>query len=139
MSTPEEEPAQERPPSGPQGGVYDWYRRGLELLGSGDPAAAEQLLTRAAAAEPAARSLQEALARAEYDTGQYDQARQRFAALMEADPADDYALFGYGLAAGRLGDHRNAVEHLAMAAAMRPELPHYARALRRARAALAAG
>ena len=78
------------------------------------------------------------LARALYDAGRYAEARAAFRELVAADPADDYALFGYGLSAGRLGNHREAVEQLALAAAMRPEVAHYGRALRRARAALTA-
>lgn len=124
-------------PSGqPSGEVYDWYQRGLGLLGAGNAAAAAQLLERAAGAEPSSRSVREALARALYDAGRYAEARTAFQNLVAADPADDYALFGSGLAAGRLGDHREAVENLALAAAMRPDLDHYGRALRRARAAL---
>lgn len=120
----------------PSGEVYDWYQRGLGLLGAGDAAAAAEVLSHAADAEPSARSVREALARALYDAGRYDEARTAFRDLVAADPADDYALFGYGLAAGRLGEHREAVEQLALAAAMRPEINHYGRALRRARAAL---
>jgi tetratricopeptide (TPR) repeat protein len=127
------------PPSpgspGPVGGVYEWYVRGVELLEGGDPAAASQLLARAAAAEPTSRSIREALARALFDAGRYEEARAAFRSLVAADPADDYALFGVGLAAARLGDHKDAVEHLALAAAMRPDVADYGRALRRARAA----
>jgi hypothetical protein len=39
------------------------------------------------------------------------------------------------MSAFRVGDHDTAVEHLALAVAMRPDLDHYAKALRRARAA----
>ena len=124
------------PGPGPSGGVYEWYVRGVELLGAGDAAAASQLLARAAAAEPGSRSIREALARSLFDAGRYAEAREEFRALVELDPADDYALFGVGMAAGRLGDHREAVEHLALAVAMRPDRADYARALRRARAQL---
>ena len=123
------------PPQGPAGGVYEWYVRGVQLLERGDPAAASQLLARAAEAEPGSRSIREALARALFDAGRYEEARSAFRSLVADDPADDYALFGVGLAAGRLGDHRDAVEHLALAAAMRPDVADYGRALRRARAA----
>ena len=41
----------------PEGGVYEWYTRGLELLRSGSAAAALQLLTRAAEAEPSSHSI----------------------------------------------------------------------------------
>ena len=45
--------------------VHDWYTTGMELLGKGSPAAAAQVLRRAANAEPASRSIREALARAQ--------------------------------------------------------------------------
>ena len=46
-----------------------------------------------------------------------------FNRFIVANPTDHYAQFGLGLAA----------EHLALAAAMRPDLPHYRRALRAVR------
>ena len=42
----------------PSGEVYDWYVRGVELLETGNPAAAVQLLAHAATAEPESRSVQ---------------------------------------------------------------------------------
>ena len=57
---------------------------------------------------------------------------------MEASPTDDYAQFGLGLALARAGDPGAAAEHLALAAAMRPELRHYTDALRGVRATLRA-
>ena len=121
---------------GPVGDVYEWYVRGVELLRQGSPAAAMQLLSRAADAEPWSRSVREALARAQYAAGLYPQAQENFAAIVEVDPADDYAQFGLGVAARRNGDLRTAVEHLALAVALRPGVGHYDRALRGARAAL---
>ena len=121
--------------SGPTGGVYEWYRRGLDLLRQGNPAAAAQLLDRAVEAEPESRSAREALARAQFDAGRYADAQSSFAVIVEASPTDDYAQFGLGLAASRAGDFGTAVEHLALAVAMRPDLPHYRRALHGARAA----
>lgn len=123
------------PAGSPAGTVYDWYRRGLALLSGGNPAAAVQILARAAHAEPASRSVREALARARFDAGDYPAARSTFAALVDTDPADDYAQFGLGLSARRVGDLDTAVEHLALAVAMRPERREYTAALRRARAA----
>ena len=125
------------PATRPEGEVYDWYRRGLDLLGRGDAAAAAQLLGHAAEAEPASRSVREALARAQFDAGRYADARDNFARIIEDNPADDYAQFGLGLSAVRMGDLHRAVEHLALAAAMRPDIRHYGTALRGARAALA--
>ena len=123
---------------GPEGGVYEWYQRGMILLGNGDPAAAATLLERAAEAEPGSRSVLEGLARAQYDAGRYDDAIASFTRLIAVNPTDDYAQFGLGLAASRAGHLRLAAEHLALAVAMRPDLGHYARALRGVRARRAA-
>ena len=125
-------------PQGPGGDSYAWYRRGLDLLSRGSPAAAAELLERAAEAEPGARSIREALARAQFDAGRYAQAADNFRQNVEAIPSDDYAHFGLGLALARSGDPAAAAEHLALAAAMRPELAHYTEALRGVRATLAA-
>jgi len=118
----------------PSGDVYDWYVRGLDLLSRGEPAAAAQVLGHAAAAEPGSRSIREALSRAHFDSGRYAEALENFRVLVEGRPDDDYAHFGLGLAAQRLGDLETAAEHLALAAAMRPELRHYGDALRGVRA-----
>jgi Flp pilus assembly protein TadD len=118
----------------PEGGVYEWYQRGLQLLANRDPAAAATILARAAEAEPGSRSLLEALARAQYDAGRYDEAMGTFNELISRNPTDDYAQFGLGLAASRAGDLDLAAEHLALAVAMRPDVTHYSRALRGVRA-----
>ena len=118
----------------PEGGVYEWFHRGLQLLRDGNPEAAATLLARAAETEPHSRSILEAFARAQYDAGRYEQAITAFTALIGVNPTDDYAQFGLGLAASRAGRLRLAAEHLALAVAMRPDLSHYARALQRVRA-----
>lgn len=122
----------------PTGEVYDWYTRGVHLLEDGDSAGAVTLLTQVAQAEPASRSVREALARSQFDSGMYPEAAENFEWITEQNPADDYAQFGLGLAAAKTGDLQAAVTHLALAAAMRPDINHYAIALRGARAALAA-
>jgi tetratricopeptide (TPR) repeat protein len=122
----------------PEGEIYDWYTRGVRLLEGGDSAAAVVLLTHVAEAEPTSRSVREALARSQFDSGMYDDAVDSFAWIIEQNPADDYAQFGLGLASAKTGDLQSAVEHLALAAAMRPDISHYSIALRGARAALAA-
>ncbi len=122
----------------PEGEVYDWYVRGVQLLEGGSPAAALTLIQRAADHEPESRSVREALARAQFDAGQYEDAVLSFGWIVSVNPADDYAQFGLGLAAAKTGDLQGAVEHLALAAAMRPDIGHYGTALRGARAALAA-
>ncbi len=118
--------------------VHAWYTTGMELLGRGSPAAAAQVLQRAVNAEPGSRSVREALARAQFDTGQYAAAAANFRVIVEASPADDYAHFGLGLALARTGDHAAAAEYLALAVAMRPDRKHYTDALRQVRATLKA-
>jgi tetratricopeptide (TPR) repeat protein len=125
-------------PSAPDGDAYSWYRRGLDLLSRGSPAAAAQLLQRAADAEPGSRSVLEALGRAQFDAGRYAAAADSFRQIVEASPSDDYAHFGLGLALARDGNPAAAAEHLALAAAMRPELRHYTDALHGVRATLRA-
>src|SRR3569833_2998995 len=83
-------------PGTPGGEVYDWYQRGLNLLEGGSPAAAIQVLEHAAAAEPSSRSVREALARAQSGAKRYAEAAENFRMIVEADPAEDYALFGLG-------------------------------------------
>ncbi|MEU5988828.1 tetratricopeptide repeat protein [Spirillospora sp. NPDC047418] len=122
----------------PEGGVYEWYTRGLELLRSGSAAAALQLLTRAAEAEPGSHSIREALARAQFGARRFGAAAASFRRIVEEEPAEDYARFGLGLSLSRLGDFEGAVEQLALATAMRPDNQDYAKALRQARATLAA-
>jgi Flp pilus assembly protein TadD len=126
-------------PGPPAGDVYDWYTRGMRLLAAGDAAAAAQLLEHAARAEPESRSVREGLARALFDSGRYDRARAVFAANVDDSPTDDYAHFGLGLAHSRMGQYADAVEHLAIAVALRPDNHHYGTALRSARAARARG
>jgi predicted Zn-dependent protease len=118
----------------PSGEVYDWYQRGRELLDAGSPGAAAELLARAHASEPGSASVREALARALFDAGRYAEAESAFRQLTQRKPDDDYAQFGLGLALNRQGKVDLAVEHLAMAAAMRPHRSEYVQALREARA-----
>jgi Flp pilus assembly protein TadD len=82
--------------------------------------------------------VREALARAQFDAGWYAAAADSFRMIVEARHADDYAHFGLGLALARSGAPGAAAEYLALAAAMRPDLPHYTGALRGVRATLRA-
>src|SRR6266704_2739450 len=83
-------------------------------------------------------SVREALARAQFDAGRYEEAADNFRVIVEASPSDDYANFGLGLALARTGNHAAAAEYLALAAAMRPDAAHYTEALRSVRATLRA-
>ena len=125
-------------PREPGGEVYDWFVRGLALLEGGNAEAAAELLAHARSAEPSSASILEALARATFDAGRYTRAAELFAELADASPDNDYARFGLGLTRLRMGDVPAGVEQLAMAATMRPGRQDYQRALREARATLAA-
>ncbi|MEV0200707.1 tetratricopeptide repeat protein [Nonomuraea sp. NPDC050691] len=125
-------------PGAPEGDVYDWYQRGVKLLKDGSPAAAAALLERAALAEPDSRSILEALARAQFNSRQYAEAAESFRQIVDANPAEDYAHFGLGLALWRTGDIEGAQEPLAIAVAMRPDERHYVSALKSVRATLRA-
>lgn len=122
----------------PAGGPYEWWQRGLSLLAVGESAQAATLLARAHAAEPGSTGVLEALARAQYDAGDVPAATVSFQDLTQARPADDYAHFGLGLCLSRLGRFGLAAEHLAMAHAMRPDVPEYEQRLRQVRATLVA-
>src|SRR5262252_10895010 len=137
-SHPEENLPGQPLPEGTADDVHTWYRRGMDLLGRGSPAAAAQVLQRASTAEPQARSVREALARAQFDAGRYAEAADNFRVIVEASPSDDYANFGLGLALARTGDHEAAAEYLALAAAMRPDCKPYTDALSQVRATLKA-
>ena len=129
---------QERIDGSPEGDVYDWYQRGVKLLKEGSPAAAAALLERAAGAEPDSRSIREALARAQFNSRRYEEAAASFRAIVDANPAEDYAYFGLGLALWRTGDIEGAQEPLAIAVAMRPDERHYTTALKNVRATIRA-
>jgi tetratricopeptide (TPR) repeat protein len=128
----------DEPRATPGGEVYDWYVRGLALLDGGNPDAAAMLLGHAHAEAPASASIREALARALFDARRYPEAADLFRDLINRNPSDDYAQFGLGLTLTRLGEVAPAVEHLALAVAMRPQRQEYVRALREARATLRA-
>ncbi|MFI6503376.1 tetratricopeptide repeat protein [Nonomuraea typhae] len=125
-------------PGAPGGEVYDWYQRGVKLLQDGSPAAAASLLERAVEAEPESRSIREALARAQFNSRQYDRAVDSFRWIVDANPAEDYAYFGLGLSLWRTGDMEAAQEPLAIAVAMRPDERNYVTALKNVRATLRA-
>jgi Flp pilus assembly protein TadD len=125
-------------PSAPAGDVYEWFQRGVKLLKDGSPAAAAAILARAADAEPESRSIREALARAQFNSRRYEDAADSFRWIVAANPTEDYAYFGLGMALWRTGDMEAAQEPLTIAVAMRPDLRDYVSALKQVRATLQA-
>ncbi|WP_203989238.1 tetratricopeptide repeat protein [Sphaerisporangium rufum] len=124
--------------SAPAGDVYEWFQRGVQLLKDGSPAAAAAILARAADAEPESRSIREALARAQFNSRRYQDAADSFRWIVSANPTEDYAYFGLGMALWRTGDMEAAQEPLTIAVAMRPDLGDYVAALRQVKATLRA-
>ncbi|MFC5381776.1 tetratricopeptide repeat protein [Aquipuribacter nitratireducens] len=120
----------------PAGGTYEWLSRGRELLAAGDAQAAATVLRHAHEDEPGSPDVLETLARAEFESGRFEEARRLFAALVEREPDSDYARFGLGASLVRLARAREAEPHLALAAAMRPDRSEYVGLLQRARASL---
>jgi hypothetical protein len=97
------EAADEQEEGLPSGEVYDWYQRGVQLLDEGDPASASQVLGRAAARVPHSRSVLEALARAQFDSEQYDQAVVSFQRLVEEDAGRRLRAVRLGSVGGEAG------------------------------------
>ena len=127
-----------QPRQAPDGEIYDWYHRGLELIEGGNAHAAAQILGHARAAAPQSTSIREALARALFDARRYHEAEAAFREQLTTKPDDDYARFGLGLALSRRGEFTAAAEHLALAVTMRPDQAPYVDALRQVRATLRA-
>jgi tetratricopeptide (TPR) repeat protein len=111
--------------------AYDLFRRGSRLLAEHHPGAAAVVLERCLALEPGKASILEALGRAYYMQGAHAAAAERFQAIVDHYPLDDYAHFGLGLSRARLGETRPAERHLRMAVFLKPENEDYRRALDR--------
>jgi tetratricopeptide (TPR) repeat protein len=115
--------------------IYDLYRRGTELLESGDYAAAAIPLEQARTLEPDKTSIREALGRAYFHANRYVEAREEFAAVVERSPVDDYAHFCLGRAFQLTGHRTEARRHLKLAAGLRPDRKDYREYLQRVQAA----
>src|ERR687890_163665 len=109
----------EGPDGTPEGGPYDWWQRGTELLERGDPGAAAVLLEHAVQANSESSATWEALGRARYDAGNFRGAVEAFGRLVDLSPGSHYG-------------------HFALGATIRPDRPEYADRLRQARATLRA-
>jgi len=109
--------------------VYELFRRGSQLLEAGDFAAATISLERARRLEPDKTSIREALGRAYFRSGRFEQAGAEFAAVVERAPVNDFAHFCLGKALVKTGRRDEARHHAVLAAGMRPDRADY-RALR---------
>lgn len=116
----------ETPESGaPEESSYDLYTRGIELLESGDFAAATVPLSKVAAREPEKSAVREALGRALFRSRRFGEAATEFEAVVERYPTNDFAQFCLGRALDLSGSRERARRHLAIAANLRPDRGDY--------------
>jgi len=116
----------ERPENvAPDESTYDLYTRGIELLESGDFAAATVPLRKVAAREPEKSSVREALGRALFRSRRFGEAAAEFEAVVERYPTNDFAQFCLGRALALSGRSEQARRHLAIAANLRPDRGDY--------------
>ena len=117
--------------------VYELFTRGTELLEAGEFHQATVPLRKAAALEPEKTSISEALGRAFFRSGHYEEAAIEFEAVVERAPTNDYALFCLGRALLECGRPADARKPLVLAANLRPDRRDYRIYRDRARAAAA--
>ena len=80
---------------------------------------------------PGKNSIREALARAYFQLGRFEDAAELFRVITDAVPTNDYAHFGLGCSLVRLGRMTEARAHFRLAAAMEPERTAYRQRLAR--------
>jgi tetratricopeptide (TPR) repeat protein len=115
--------------------AYELFQRGLSLLEQSHWAQAAVPLEKAKRLEPDKTSIREALGRAYFRSGHYRRAAGEFSAIVEQNPANDYAHFCLGRSFEKLGDKPAASRHLSLAAGMRPDREDYRRYRDRLKAA----
>jgi len=113
------------PHEGPEPEAYSLFRRGSSFLKQGHPAQAVMLLEKAVRLAPGKNSIREALARAYFRLGRFDDAAELFRAITDAVPTNDYAHFGLACSLVKLGRMAEARGHFRLAAAMEPERTAY--------------
>jgi Flp pilus assembly protein TadD len=106
-------------------GAYELFRRGTELLESGNCHAATIPLARARELVPDKDSVREAYGRALFGAQRFREAAEEFGAVVEHAPTNDYALFCLGRALQQLGRHAEARHPLALAANLQPHRADY--------------
>lgn len=122
----------------PTGEPHEWFRRSRDLLDRGDAAASLVLIERVLEVDPTSLAAREIKARALFDSQYFDEAAQEFEQITVQRPDDDYARYGLGMSLWRLQRFPEALDHLALAAVMRPANEQYSRALTQVRATLKA-
>jgi Flp pilus assembly protein TadD len=109
--------------------AYTLFQRGVVFLREKHPAQAAMLLAQALDLEPGKTSVREALGRAEFALGLYDEAAGRFRDIVAAAPDNDYAHYALGRCLLELGRPDEACAHFRLARALRPGSDLYRAAL----------
>jgi tetratricopeptide (TPR) repeat protein len=123
------------PPDPAEEDAYALFQRGIALLEESHWAQATVSLEKAKRLEPDKTSIREALGRAYFRSRRYRRAASEFSAVVEQNPANDYAHFCLGRSFEKLGDKSAASRHLSLAAGMRPDREDYRRYRDRLKAA----
>jgi len=124
-----------QPPDPAEQDAYALFQRGISLLEERHWAQAAVPLEKAKRLEPDKTSIREALGRAYFRSGHYSRAAAEFSAVVDQNPANDYAHFCLGRSFEKLGDRPAASRHLSLAAGMRPDREDYRRYRDRLKAA----
>jgi Tfp pilus assembly protein PilF len=119
------------PHEGTEPEAYSLFERGSGFLNQGHPAQAAMLLEKAMRLAPGKNSIVEALARAYFQIGRFDEAAQLFRSITDSVPTNDYAHFGLACSLVKLGRITEARGHFRLAAAMEPERTDYLQRLAR--------
>ena len=109
--------------------AYALLQRGLVLIRSRHHAQAVIVLRRAALEEPRKGSILEPLGRAFHHSGQFEQARETFEALLDVDPSAHWAHFALAASLRKLDRTPEARTHLRLAVALCPSSALYRQAL----------
>ncbi len=116
--------------------VYNWFVKGKRLLEKGDYTRSIFYFEQAKLEMPQKGSIREALARAYYNSGQLEKAKNEFEAALEIDPTNSFAYFGLGLCLIKMGKPVLALAPLKLCCALSPDEGRYQRSLARAKSML---
>lgn len=97
--------------------AYDLLRRGESFLKTRHPEQAAVVLERARRQEPGRSSIREALGRAYYNSGRFENAAAEFQYVIESYPTNGYAHYCLGRCGVKLGDELLARRHFRLAQA----------------------
>lgn len=98
--------------------AYELFKRGEDLLRTGNPAQAAVVLERALKIEPGRSSIHEALGRACFNSGRYARAAREFQTVIDLYPTNGYAHYCLSRTLGKLGYQRLSRRHERLAVAM---------------------